>query len=551
MTNSWLAHPDRSTAVISDADANKEFEMARKQIANILEAHLEKLILIAALVVSAWIVYTNVIAPTPGAGSDGLSPSELARKAAEQAQQVKLDMERPSDNREQWQKPPAVPSDLLLTEKLASVPLDRTPLHPPISDKIPIEHRIYLVPEVPALTDPKIELIHATALIPVAAKDDNSPKQEEQARDVDIVVVQAAFPLARLRSDFLESFAGSAEEPLDYPDPVVAATQLQQSRLNPNGAWSPWQTAPRLPVDPLAHELAVEDMASLSQAQYEVLLEQRRDAHLQADALQPRPYRLAYRQWISPTEEDKPHRPTTGPRATRTSGPAGLDQEEVILWVLDENVEPGAIYRYRLRLGFFNPIAGHDWFTPEQADLKGRKILWSQWIQPENMVRIPERLVFFPKTVSASNPGLVPIEVCRWQNEKWYHQTFQVAPGAVIGRLEKPDVRRRRSSTLRDRDSLQPTEPTEPEKIDFTTGATLIDIIPNRKHVQETRNSVKDISSTDIIYATPDGQIKRIGTDKKSWPKHFQTLQAAINKAIRSQEAPPSSTDRPRPRSNR
>lgn len=71
-----------------------------------------------------------------------------------------------------------------------------------------------------------------------------------------------------------------------------------------------------------------------------------------------------------------------GGRTGTASAPLAAAQEllakdEIKLWAHDDGLEPGGIYRYRIRIGFFNPIAGKDWFETDNEELKKQIVLWS------------------------------------------------------------------------------------------------------------------------------------------------------------------------------
>ena len=68
--------------------------------------------------------------------------------------------------------------------------------------------------------------------------------------------------------------------------------------------------------------------------------------------------------------------------------------EPVVLWAFDDTVEPGKDYRYRMRVGVFNPVAGTDNVSKSDETRKGDVILWSEPSQITNAVDVPGRIYF-------------------------------------------------------------------------------------------------------------------------------------------------------------
>ncbi len=74
-------------------------------------------------------------------------------------------------------------------------------------------------------------------------------------------------------------------------------------------------------------------------------------------------------------------------------------EEPLVFWAHDDTVETGKSYRYRMRLGVFNPIAGMDQFIEQDKSLKNKVILWSEFSDATGTVDIPETLYFFPREI--------------------------------------------------------------------------------------------------------------------------------------------------------
>ena len=141
-------------------------------------------------------------------------------------------------------------------------------------------------------------------------------------------------------------------------------------------------------------------------------------------------------------------------------------REPLLFWAHDDTVEPGNSYRYRIRLGVFNPIAGTNKFKEQDEDLKKKIVLWSEFSEAEEIVKVPETLYFFPRDVQEA-ARVVTVNVAKYTLGYWYSKDFAVKPGEVIGKVAE----------------FEPAEgekivPTMPETIDYTTGVVLVDVVP-------------------------------------------------------------------------
>ncbi len=122
-------------------------------------------------------------------------------------------------------------------------------------------------------------------------------------------------------------------------------------------------------------------------------------------------------------------------------------EDPLLFWAFDDTMDPGRTYRYRIRLGVFNPVAGTDMLAPRDADKKNQVILWSDFSQVTDPVAIPKRLYFFAKDVQ-DRQMTATVEVARYRLGYWRTEDFEVRPGDVIGKEvepkeEKPDRRER------------------------------------------------------------------------------------------------------------
>jgi len=236
-----------------------------------------------------------------------------------------------------------------------------------------------------------------------------------------------------------------------------------------------------------------------------------------------------------------------------------LKQDEVSFWAHDESVVPGVVYRYQMRVGFFNPIAGTDRFLPSDIEYKNKIILWSDFLpnnaNEQKFVQVDKRVVFFPRTASSGEKNVATVDVFRQHEGRWYQRPYTVIPGSTIGGVDPPTERKRSSRTrpprftpgrryttpgLPSRTATLPNamNPGEPEKIDFRTGVTIIDITPKTAHWYSSgsSNSLNKQSTPDLVYRDVDGFVKRVPVDNRCWPKELRQLRADILKKIREEE---------------
>ena len=159
-------------------------------------------------------------------------------------------------------------------------------------------------------------------------------------------------------------------------------------------------------------------------------------------------------------------------------------REPLMFWVHDDTVEEGKSYRYRIRLGVYNPAAGTNQLDKQDKSLKDKVILWSKFSDATEQVEIPRMLYFFAKDIQEAAKKIT-IQVSKYVLGYWYSEDFSVRQGEVIGKLVESEIEepRDRMRNLRygygyGYDYVPPQEQTiEPEEIDYSTGAVLVDAV--------------------------------------------------------------------------
>ena len=221
---------------------------------------------------------------------------------------------------------------------------------------------------------------------------------------------------------------------------------------------------------------------------------------------------------------------TRRPSAVRADDKDWFRQDEIMFWAHDGRVEPGKVYRYRIRLGVYNPIAGKGWVSENQIDMDNQRVLWTPWANPEKAVRVAKRLWFFPKLRSSTTgDSTVSMEVYRKQGDMLYMQAFPIEPGSPIGavmKVSQSGVKARRG----DRDEEELIE------VDFRTFATAIDIVPDSRHWYDRSNRIRTKQTTDIYYQTAAGEFITIAADSDCWDEDLRKEYVKVKKEKKTQD---------------
>ncbi len=227
-------------------------------------------------------------------------------------------------------------------------------------------------------------------------------------------------------------------------------------------------------------------------------------------------------------------------RLTYATDLSKLD-EPLLFWAFDDTTEPGHTYRYRIRLGVFNPVAGTDELVEEDMDKRDQVILWSGFSEVTKPVFIPRRLYFFAKNVQ-ERARTATVEVARYALGYWYTQDFDVRPGEVIGReMEppKPKEEDKKSTRLDDRitgvagrgrallderllgmQRAEPDDPTTPEVIDYGTDAMLIDLVEAGDLGSPPNLQPRPYHN--MLYTVDGATIEHMPVSQRNWPDDLQ-----------------------------
>jgi hypothetical protein len=142
-------------------------------------------------------------------------------------------------------------------------------------------------------------------------------------------------------------------------------------------------------------------------------------------------------------------------------------EEPLVVWAHDDTVEPKKSYRYKVRLGVFNPVAGTNQFSDEDKYLNEKVILWRELSDLTEPVDIPGGLYFFPLDIQEATET-VTVQVCRYVLGYWYSKNFLIKRGEVIGEV----------SEYKATDEEAQEGVTVPETVDYATRAVMVDVMP-------------------------------------------------------------------------
>ncbi len=197
--------------------------------------------------------------------------------------------------------------------------------------------------------------------------------------------------------------------------------------------------------------------------------------------------------------------------------------EPLLFWAHDDTIEPDKSYRYRIRLGVFNPIAGTNKFSEQYKPMKDKVILWSVFSDTTDVVDVPSRLYFFPFEMQEA-AKIVTVRIYRYVLGYWYSKDFTVRQGETIG------------GVVESLDKAIENKIIIPESIDYSTGAVLVDVV-----------SVDDWSGGkklrarryfDMLYSFDGMNIKRMPIKTRYWPEEMQVIFGEIRKAEKEPKEP-------------
>jgi hypothetical protein len=205
---------------------------------------------------------------------------------------------------------------------------------------------------------------------------------------------------------------------------------------------------------------------------------------------------------------------------------AGTDlakmDKPLLFWAYDDTVKPGNSYRYRIRLGVFNPIAGTNQFSEQDKSLKNKVILWSGFSDVTEPVDIPGTLYFFPRDIQEATKT-VTVQVSKYVLGYWYSNDFMVKQGELIGKVGEYKITPEEESK----------KVTVPQTVDYTTGAVVVDVVPVTDWFGGSNLHVRHFF--DLLYSFNGENIERLPVKTRYWT---DDLQNKFNEIRRSEKEP-------------
>jgi len=234
----------------------------------------------------------------------------------------------------------------------------------------------------------------------------------------------------------------------------------------------------------------------------------------------------------------------------------------LLVWVFDDAAEPGHTYRYRVRIGIFNPVAGTNQVADRDADKKDQVILWSPYSETTKPVDIPKMVYLFAKDVQEKS-SMATVEVARYSQGYWHSQDFQVKLGETIGKVVEPKKEEDRDRKMKAKMAAMygsgygyppggdritgaggmpplgpgygmtgPDQQNVPKAVDYGTGKVLVDLIP----VNDWGNApnLRPRMYHDMLYTGDGTRIEHMPVNNANWPRDlaaaYQYIQAEKRK---------------------
>ena len=241
-------------------------------------------------------------------------------------------------------------------------------------------------------------------------------------------------------------------------------------------------------------------------------------------------------------------------------------KEPISFWAHDDTLEPRNTYRYRIRLGVFNPVAGTNQLSKQDISQNNKVILWSAFSKVTEPVEIPGRSYFFARDIQEA-AKTITVTVCQHVLGHWYSEDFKVSKGEVIGDVIETEIEEDR--TLRGRSTSSRgaggritgdrrgdymggvgdymgdrfasiTRPEEksnvPETIDYSTGAVMVDAMSINDWWGDTARRSRHYY--DMLYSFDGINIEHMPVGTIYWSKDMQTAFNYIAKLEREPHEP-------------
>jgi len=210
---------------------------------------------------------------------------------------------------------------------------------------------------------------------------------------------------------------------------------------------------------------------------------------------------------------------------------------QMVFWAHDDSVEPGRRYRYRIRLGVFNPVAGKNELNKQYEARNNELILWSEFSEPTPEIEIPPRIYFFAESGQEASKT-VSVQVAKFKLGRWHSENFKVRCGQVIGdvvelELDSSDPPLAAEVGSRPGAPVVPA-PQGPTVIDFTTGAVMVDVVAVNDWAGV--SNMRPRRYLDMLYSFDGTAIEHMPIGDRYWPVELREARSVVNESQRQRQ---------------
>jgi hypothetical protein len=220
-------------------------------------------------------------------------------------------------------------------------------------------------------------------------------------------------------------------------------------------------------------------------------------------------------------------------------------EEPLLFWAHDDTVEPLKSYRYKIRLGVFNPVAGTKHVSEQDLSKKDQVILWSEFSDVTEQVTIPGRMYFFAQDIQET-AKTVTVEVAKYVLGYWYSQEFLVNPGEVIGKEVKNETQESEfvGRALGDRyaDRYAPVtsshDQSEPDVINYNTGAIMVDAVLVNDWLGSGLGQLSRRNYFNLLYSLDGMNIEQMPVKPSNWSAELLAMSNEIKRIQKEEKEP-------------
>lgn len=214
-------------------------------------------------------------------------------------------------------------------------------------------------------------------------------------------------------------------------------------------------------------------------------------------------------------------------------------REPIDFWAHDDTVTPRKTYRYRIRLGVFNPVAGTK--LARDPEMYDKVILWSDFSDITEPVEIPGKLYFFARDIQETTK-LVTVTVCKYILGKWHKEDFKIRQGEAIGHTVETEIEETetnqtaitrgatRGITRRGTTTTTETAPV-PDEINYKTGAIMVDAVAVSDWIGG--NNLRSRRYFDMLYSYNGTNIEHTPVGTGYWDDDQRSTYSEISRSER------------------